>query len=146
MSKKRIVFITALITLSLLGLVAVQLFWIQNAIVVKEEQLSHNVAAAMQSVVHKIETQEAVAALAHWKNRANEAEELAKAERELQRHQIRVQDQLVQSQKKLASKQSFDEQNIAADRVRNVEDMRESQRSLTRQQDAFSRYYYQQPV
>ncbi|MES2764232.1 MAG: HAMP domain-containing sensor histidine kinase [Bacteroidota bacterium] len=80
MSKKRIILITALITLSLVGLVAVQLFWIQNAIVVKEEQLSHNVAAAMQSVVHKIETQEAVNALAQWKNIASQAEELSKQE------------------------------------------------------------------
>jgi signal transduction histidine kinase len=80
MSKKRIILITALITLSLVGLVAVQLFWIQNAIVVKEEQLSHNVAAAMQSVVHKIETQEAVNALAQWKSIASQAEELSKRE------------------------------------------------------------------
>lgn len=49
-----------LMSLSLLGVVGLQLYWISNAIKVKQEQFNRSVNEALSRVVEKLETHEAV--------------------------------------------------------------------------------------
>jgi hypothetical protein len=58
MKKKVLNVIIAFICISLAGVVAVQYFWINNAIQVKEAQFNRSVNEAMGVVVNKLETRE----------------------------------------------------------------------------------------
>jgi len=58
MKKKVLYLIIAFICISLAGIVAVQYFWIHNAIQVKEAQFNRSVNEALGSVVNKLETRE----------------------------------------------------------------------------------------
>ena len=58
MKKKVLYVIIAFICISLAGIVAVQYFWINNAIQVKEAQFDRSVNEAMGVVVNKLETRE----------------------------------------------------------------------------------------
>lgn len=51
-------------SISLLGMVGLQLYWISDAIQVKQEQFDRSVHEALARVVEKLETQEAVSAVA----------------------------------------------------------------------------------
>lgn len=51
-------------SISLLGMVGLQLYWISDAIQVKQEQFDRSVHEALTRVVEKLETQEAVSAVA----------------------------------------------------------------------------------
>ncbi len=54
MKKHFVTGLIALMTLSLLGIVAVQYFWIRNAINVKEQQFDHSVSKALTQVVQRL--------------------------------------------------------------------------------------------
>jgi two-component system phosphate regulon sensor histidine kinase PhoR len=58
MNKKVLYLIICLICISLLGIIAVQFFWIRNAIRVNEARFDQEVNDAMGLVVNKLETQE----------------------------------------------------------------------------------------
>lgn len=58
MKKKVLNVIIAFICISLAGIVAVQYFWIRNAIEVKEAQFNRSVNEALSAVVNKLETRE----------------------------------------------------------------------------------------
>lgn len=58
MKKKVLYVIIAFICISLAGIVAVQYFWIHNAIQVKEAQFNRSVNEALGAVVNKLETRE----------------------------------------------------------------------------------------
>jgi signal transduction histidine kinase len=60
MNKKVLYLIISLICTSLMGIIAVQFFWIRNAIQVKEARFDQSVYDAMGLVVNKLETQENV--------------------------------------------------------------------------------------
>jgi signal transduction histidine kinase len=60
MNKKVLYLIISLICTSLIGIIAVQFFWIRNAIQVKEARFDQSVFDAMGLVVNKLETQENV--------------------------------------------------------------------------------------
>ncbi|MEI7490839.1 MAG: HAMP domain-containing sensor histidine kinase [Bacteroidota bacterium] len=60
MNKRMLYTLIVLICLSLLGIIIVQLFWISNAIQVKEAQFNRSVNDAMGVVVSKLETKESV--------------------------------------------------------------------------------------
>ncbi len=55
MKKKFIYLLIAVITAALLGLVAIQLYWIENAVTLKEEEFSRDVKSALYSVSNKLE-------------------------------------------------------------------------------------------
>jgi len=54
MNKKTIIFIIILTSISLTGIVVTQLFWVKNALKLKEEQFSHRVSIALKSVVYQL--------------------------------------------------------------------------------------------
>ncbi|MGE5424234.1 MAG: sensor histidine kinase [Syntrophothermus sp.] len=58
MKKRLLPVIITLICLSLLGIIAVQFFWIRNAIKVKEEQFNRSINDAMTLALKKLETRE----------------------------------------------------------------------------------------
>jgi two-component system, OmpR family, phosphate regulon sensor histidine kinase PhoR len=58
MDKKVLYLLIGLICTALLGIIAVQFFWIRNAVRVKEEQFDQNVYDALGIAVNKLETQE----------------------------------------------------------------------------------------
>jgi signal transduction histidine kinase len=64
-SKHTIIGVIILMSISLLGVVGLQLYWINDAIKVKQEQFDRSVNAALTKVVEKIETHEAVSVVAH---------------------------------------------------------------------------------
>jgi two-component system, OmpR family, phosphate regulon sensor histidine kinase PhoR len=55
MNKKIILLIIGLITIALIGLTALQLYWLQNAIAVKEAQFERDVNEALTNVIYKLE-------------------------------------------------------------------------------------------
>ncbi|MFN8358323.1 MAG: HAMP domain-containing sensor histidine kinase [Candidatus Kapaibacterium sp.] len=63
MTTKRIYGIVAAMSLALLGLIGVQLYWIDTAIHVKEERFAQNVTDALGSIVHTLEIQESASAV-----------------------------------------------------------------------------------
>ncbi|PKV76186.1 sensor histidine kinase [Pontibacter ramchanderi] len=65
MSKLSIIGVIVLMSISLLGMVGLQLYWISDAIQVKQEQFDRSVHEALARVVEKLETQEAVSAVAN---------------------------------------------------------------------------------
>ncbi|SIR24859.1 sensor histidine kinase [Pontibacter lucknowensis] len=64
MSRLTIIGVIVLMSISLLGMVGLQLYWISDAIQVKQEQFDRSVHEALARVVEKLETQEAVSAVA----------------------------------------------------------------------------------
>ncbi len=58
MKKRTLYFVIGLICLSALGIIAVQLFWIRNAVRVKESQFNRSVNEALGTAVSKLETRE----------------------------------------------------------------------------------------
>ncbi|QKZ11896.1 sensor histidine kinase [Spirosoma sp. KUDC1026] len=58
MSKQRIRWIVALMTVGLLGLVGLQLYWIASALRLQQEQFAYKVTDALQEVVRTLERQE----------------------------------------------------------------------------------------
>ncbi|WP_018478587.1 sensor histidine kinase [Pontibacter roseus] len=65
MSKSTIIGVIVLMSISLLGVVGLQLYWISDAIRVKQEQFDRSVHEALTRVVEKLETREAVSAVAN---------------------------------------------------------------------------------
>lgn len=61
MSRKNIGLISALIAAALLGLISIQLYWINNAFTLKQQHFSQSVNEALNNVVYKMEKQEAAA-------------------------------------------------------------------------------------
>src|ERR1035438_8883897 len=59
MSKKKIWAIIILMSIALLGVIVVQIYWIESSIQVRHEQFERSVNEAMNCVVSKLETQEA---------------------------------------------------------------------------------------
>jgi two-component system phosphate regulon sensor histidine kinase PhoR len=55
MNKKIILLIIGLITIALIGLTSLQLYWLQNAIAVKEAQFERDVNEALTNVIYKLE-------------------------------------------------------------------------------------------
>ncbi|MEJ8757059.1 ATP-binding protein [Pontibacter sp. H259] len=60
MNKYTIIGVIVLMSISLLGVVGLQLYWINDAIQVKQAQFDHAVNEALNSAVDKLETREAV--------------------------------------------------------------------------------------
>ena len=58
MNKKKIRWIIALMTPALLGIIALQVYWIQHDLSLKEKQLDQNVRQAMNAIIDRIETNE----------------------------------------------------------------------------------------
>ena len=58
MNKKHIKIVNALLGLSLIVIILVQMFWIRNAFQVKEEQFNRIVYNALHAVVEKLEAHE----------------------------------------------------------------------------------------
>jgi len=61
MGKHHIGWITALTAIALLGLIATQLYWINNAFTLKQQHFSVSVNEALKNVVYKLEKQNAAA-------------------------------------------------------------------------------------
>lgn len=60
MKKQYIYILIGIITTALIGLVVIQLYWIDNAVTLKEEQFKRDVRAALFSVTNKLEKIEAL--------------------------------------------------------------------------------------
>lgn len=60
MTKQRIRWIVALMTIGLVGLVGLQLYWIRSALQLQKEQFAYKVTDALQEVVRTLERQEIV--------------------------------------------------------------------------------------
>ena len=60
MKKKYIYILIGIITSALIGLVVIQLYWIDNAVTLKEEEFKKNVRSSLFSVVNKLEKIEAI--------------------------------------------------------------------------------------
>ncbi|MEJ8800624.1 sensor histidine kinase [Pontibacter sp. H249] len=65
MSKHVIIGVLVLMSISLLGVVGLQLYWINNAIQVKQAEFDRSVNEALARVVEKLETQEAASVVAN---------------------------------------------------------------------------------
>jgi signal transduction histidine kinase len=63
MRNKQIILIIASMTAALLGLIAVQLYWIDAAIRVREERFAQTASEALHSVIHSLEVRESAFAL-----------------------------------------------------------------------------------
>lgn len=61
MKKHRIGWITLLTAIALIGLIATQLYWINNAFTLKQQHFSQSVNEALNNVVYKLEKQNAAA-------------------------------------------------------------------------------------
>ena len=55
MSKKFIYLLIVTITIALIGFVAIQFYWINNAITLKEEEFFRDVKSALYSITNKLE-------------------------------------------------------------------------------------------
>ena len=60
MKKKYIYVLIGIITTALIGLVAIQIYWIDNAVKLKEEDFNRNVRSALFTVANKLEKIDAV--------------------------------------------------------------------------------------
>ena len=58
MNKRLFVLLVILMSLSLIGIISVQLYWIKSSLEDKEEQFSNAVANVLNKVTDKIEDQE----------------------------------------------------------------------------------------
>ncbi|MCO6500782.1 MAG: HAMP domain-containing histidine kinase [Vicingus serpentipes] len=71
MKKNYIYILIGIITLSLIGLVAIQIYWINNAVTLKEEEFKRDVTSAIYSVTNRLEKIEAINRIkAHQKGQA----------------------------------------------------------------------------
>jgi len=71
MKRSYIYILIGIITSSLIGLVAIQIYWIDNAVTLKEEEFKRDVTAAIYSVSNKLERMEAINRIkAHQKGQA----------------------------------------------------------------------------
>jgi two-component system, OmpR family, phosphate regulon sensor histidine kinase PhoR len=61
MIRQNLSLITALVSVALIGLVAVQLFWIRNAVTLKEEEFNRNVHDALDNLVYRLDKTSAAA-------------------------------------------------------------------------------------
>ena len=61
MLKQNLSLITALVSIALIGLVAVQLFWIRNAVQLKEDEFDRNVHEALDNLTYRLEKTSAAA-------------------------------------------------------------------------------------
>ena len=59
MNKKQITWIIALMSVALIGIISLQVYWIAHDIKLKEQQFDQTINQAMNSIVDKIETREA---------------------------------------------------------------------------------------
>lgn len=73
MKQKVIVTVVVVMTISLLGLVSIQLYWIRNAVFLKEANFERGVSEAMTTVIHKIQKIETVQALRMHKKKQEKA-------------------------------------------------------------------------
>jgi len=55
MNKKVILLVVILISIALIGLVGIQLYWIKNALAVKEAHFDRSVNEALTNVIYKLE-------------------------------------------------------------------------------------------
>lgn len=60
MNKKSFRFIIVLMTIALIGIISLQIYWILHDIRIKEQQFDQSVSQAMNSIVDRIETNEAL--------------------------------------------------------------------------------------
>jgi len=60
MKKNYIYILIGIITSALIGLVIIQIYWIDNAVTLKEEEFKRNVTSAIYAVTNKLEKIEAV--------------------------------------------------------------------------------------
>ncbi len=60
MNKKLITGLIVLMSISLVGIILVQLFWIRNAIEIKEKQFDRDVTSSMTNIVDRLQTNDAV--------------------------------------------------------------------------------------
>ena len=60
MNKKRIRAIIVLMSIALAGIISLQVYWITHDIAIKEKQFDQSVSQAMNSIVDRIETNEAL--------------------------------------------------------------------------------------
>jgi two-component system phosphate regulon sensor histidine kinase PhoR len=68
MNRKAFIFILAIITVALIGLMVIQSYWIRNAIIVKEANFEQGVKEAISAVVYKLERIEAANKLQNQMN------------------------------------------------------------------------------
>lgn len=54
MNKKTIIFIIIITSVSLAGIVSMQLFWVRNAISLQQQQLEHRISIALKSVINQL--------------------------------------------------------------------------------------------
>src|SRR5690242_13642214 len=59
MKKNRIRWVIALMSVALIGIICLQVYWISHDIFLKEQQFEQTVNQAMNAIVDRIETQEA---------------------------------------------------------------------------------------
>ncbi|UCG27776.1 MAG: HAMP domain-containing histidine kinase [Bacteroidales bacterium] len=65
MSRKLIWILAVIMTAGLMGLIAVQGYWIRNAVAVKEQQFRQSVNRALSSVIQELEEKEALQRIVH---------------------------------------------------------------------------------
>src|ERR1041384_4141347 len=58
MNKGNLRTITIMASLALIGLIAIQVYWVNNAVALAEERFEQNVSEALNSVVKRIEKQQ----------------------------------------------------------------------------------------
>ena len=71
MKKKYIYILIGIITSALVGLVVIQLYWIDNAVTLKEEDFKRSVRSALFSVTGKLEKMEAIENIKQQRKRQN---------------------------------------------------------------------------
>ena len=68
MKKKYIYILIGIITTALIGLVAIQIYWIDNAVKLREEDFNRNVRSALFTVTDKLEKIDAINRIKAHKN------------------------------------------------------------------------------
>lgn len=68
MNKRNIQLIITLVSIALIGLILTQLYWVQNAITLKEQHFEQGVNEALNSVVYKLEKTSTAAKITHKLN------------------------------------------------------------------------------
>jgi two-component system, OmpR family, phosphate regulon sensor histidine kinase PhoR len=79
MTKRKIQIIIIIITFALLGLVVIQLYWIKNAIAVKEANFDRSVNEAFTSLIYKLEKIEVADRIKNRMHKGNKSETLYNA-------------------------------------------------------------------
>ncbi len=76
MKKRLIILVVAAITLSLLGLLGIQLYWIRNAVAVKEINFERGVSEAASRAIYKFNKQELARKMVEQQNRNHHLKQL----------------------------------------------------------------------